>query len=285
MNKFLKALILDGQISVSVLETTDMVNDAIKIHNLSPVAAAALGRTITGCTFMACGLKNEGDKLFVTVKGNGVGGKITVCGNGQLQMRACVENPTVDLPLREDGKLDVGAFVGRTGKLNVTKSMGLKEPYTGSSNLVSGEIAEDFTAYYALSEQIPTAMALGVRIGKDLTCIGAGGVIVQAMPFASSFALEKAEEIILSLKNISEVIEKIGAEGVMKEYFSREDYQTLHPKYECLCSRDNTERIITSLGKEELLDIIEKEGKVKVSCEFCNTVYEFDRKDVDKIFN
>ncbi len=285
MNKLLKALILDGQISVSILETTDMVNDAIKIHNLSPVAAASLGRAITACTFMAYGLKNKGDKLFVTVKGNGVGGKITVCGNGKLQMRAYVENPTIDLPLREDGKLDVGAFVGKTGKLNVTKSMGLKEPYTGSSNLVSGEIAEDFTAYYALSEQIPTAIALGVRIGKDLTCVGAGGVIIQAMPFASDEALEKAEKIILGLNNVSEIIENIGAEGVMEKYFSCTDFQTFKPEYKCLCSRENTERIITSLGRAELLDIIEKEGKIKVSCEFCNSVYEFDKNDVEKIFN
>lgn len=285
MNKLLKALVFDGQISVSVLDTTDMVNDAIKIHNLSPVAAAALGRTLTACTFMAYGLKNKGDKLFVTVKGNGKGGKITVCGNGELQMRGYVENPSVDLPLRADGKLDVGGFIGKTGKLNVTKSMGLKEPYTGSSNLVSGEIAEDFTAYYALSEQIPTAVALGVRIGKDLKCIGAGGVIVQAMPFASEKALKKAEEIILTITNVSELVETIGAEGIMDKYFSCTEFENFTPQYKCLCSRENTERILASLGKKECMDIINEEGEIKVDCEFCNTVYTFDINDVNKIFN
>ena len=284
MNKLLKTLILDNQLTLAVLDTTEMVNDAIKIHKLSPVCAAALGRTLTVATFMSSNLKNEIDKLSVTIAGNGVGGKITVCGNGNLDMRGYIDNPQVDLPLRKDGKLDVGSCVGKEGRLTITRSMGLKEPYSGSSRLVTGEIAEDFTAYYALSEQQPTAIALGVKIGKDLTCVGAGGVIIQALPGASEENLIKAEEIMKGLKNVSSLIEEKGAEGVLKSLFGDISYNEYNPKYNCLCSKKYIEGVLISLGKAELEDIIKKEGLVKVSCQFCNTTYEFNEEDVSKLF-
>ena len=284
MDKLLKAMYYDNQLSVCVLRTTDMVNQAIKIHNLTPVCAAALGRTLTVCTFMSQGLKNKNDKLSVTVKGNGKGGKITVCGNGELQMRGYIDNPNVDLPLKSNGKLDVGACVGKEGRITVIKSMGLKEPYTGSCELVSGEIAEDFTAYYAFSEQQPTAIALGVKIGKDGSCVGAGGVIVQALPGASEKALIKGEEIINKLGALSSILEENDAEYILKEYFDQTEYTEYFPKYQCLCSREYLEKILISLGKSELEDIIKKEGVVKVGCEFCRKEYIFDQSDVDKFF-
>ena len=284
MYKLLKAMYYDNQLSVCVLRTTDMVNQAIKIHSLTPVCAAALGRTLTVCTFMSQGLKNKNDKLSVTVKGNGKGGKITVCGNGELQMRGYIDNPNVDLPLKSNGKLDVGACVGREGRITVIKSMGLKEPYTGSCELVSGEIAEDFTAYYAFSEQQPTAIALGVKIGKDGSCVGAGGVIVQALPGASEKALIKGEEIINKLGALSSILEENDAEHILKEYFDQTEYTEYFPKYQCLCSREYLEKILISLGKSELEDIIKKEGVVKVGCEFCRKEYIFDQSDVDKFF-
>ena len=284
MNKLLKTLILENQLTLAVLDTTEMVNDAIKIHKLSPVCAAALGRALTVSTFMSSNLKNEIDKLSVTIAGNGVGGKITVCGNGNLDMRGYIDNPQVDIPLRKDGKLDVGSCVGKEGRLTITRSMGLKEPYSGSSRLVTGEIAEDFTAYYALSEQQPTAIALGVKIGKDLTCVGAGGVIIQALPGASEENLIKAEEIMKGLKNVSTLIEEKGAEGVLKDLFGDITYNEYHPKYNCLCSKEYIEGVLISLGKTELEDIIKKEGSVKVSCQFCNTTYEFNEEDVSKLF-
>lgn len=284
MDKLLKAMYFDNQLSVCVLQTTDMVNQAIKIHNLTPVCAAALGRTLTVCTFMSQGLKNKNDKLSVTVKGNGKGGKITVCGNGELQMRGYIDNPNVDLPLKPNGKLDVGACVGKEGRITVIRSMGLKEPYTGSCELVSGEIAEDFTAYYVFSEQQPTAIALGVKIGKDGTCVGAGGVIVQALPGASEEALIKGEEIINKLGALSTIIEENSAEYILKEYFDGAEYTEYFPKYECLCSREYLEKVLISLGKNELEDIIEKDGKIKVECEFCRKEYLFDGKDVERFF-
>ncbi len=284
MNKLFKTLIFDNQLTLSVLETTDMVNDAIKIHNLSPLAAAALGRTLTVCTFMSSDLKNEREKLSVTIAGDGVGGKITVCGNGNLDMRGAIDNPSADLPLRADGKLNVGGCVGKNGRLTVVKSMGLKEPYSGSSELITGEIAEDFTAYFAFSQQIPTAIALGVKIGTDYTCVGAGGVIIQALPFASESALKKAEEIMSKLKNVSTLIENGGAEGIIRDYFGDIKYEEYYPKYNCLCDRQTIESVLISLGKKELYDIIEKDGKIKVDCQFCDKVYEFNKDDVDGFF-
>ena len=284
MDKLLKALAFNGEISVSVLETTDMVNESIKIHKLSPVAAAAFGRTLTACTFMASGLKNKADKLYVNVNGDGVGGRITVCGNGELFMRGSVVNGGAELPLKTNGKLDVGGFVGKNGRITVVKSMGLKEPYSGSSAMVSGEIAEDFTAYFAYSEQIPTAMALGVLIGKDRTCIGAGGVIVQAMPNACEKSLTAAEQVIKSLADVSAKIRDNGAKRLFSELFPDAKYTEFNPLYKCLCDREYVKGILVSLGKRELDDIIAKEKTVKVNCEFCGKEYEFNEKDVEEMF-
>lgn len=284
MNKLLKALVFDNQFSVSVLDTTDMVNKAIKIHNLSPVASAALGRTMTVATFMSSTLKSDRDKLSISITGDGKGGRITVCGNGKLQMRGSVLNPTVDLPIRADGKLDVGGFVGHNGRLTVIKSMGLKEPYSGSCQLVSGEIAEDFTSYFANSEQQPTAIAVGVKIGKNLKCIGAGGVIIQALPFASEENVVKAENMMEGLKNVSTMIEEMGAESLLKKLFGEIEFNEYYPVYKCLCSRKYIEKVLMSLGKDELHDIIAKEGKVEVGCEFCNKKYIFNEEDINKLF-
>ena len=284
MNKLLKSLIYGGELSLSVLQSTDMVNDAIRIHKLTPLAAAALGRAMAASTFMASDLKNKDDRLYVVVAGDGAGGKITVCGNGDLYMRGAIDNPFLDLPLKDNGKLDVGGCVGRNGRITVVKSMGLKEPYSGTCPLVSGELAEDFAAYYAYSEQRPTAMALGVKIGKDLTCVGAGGVIVSALPSASEESLVKAENTVKSLGNISTLIEKYGAEGVMEKYFGKSEFTTYYPEYKCLCSRENIEKIVLSLGKAEAEDIIEKEGSIKVECQFCRKNYVFTKEDAEELF-
>ena len=284
MNKLLKTIIFNNEITMSVLDTTDMVNEAIRIHKLSPVCAAALGRTLTICTFMSSTLKNKNDKLSVTINGNGLGGKITVCGNGNLDMRGSIDNPQVDIPLRADGKLNVGACVGTNGRLTVVRSMGLKEPYSGSSQLVSGEIAEDFATYYAISEQQPTAIALGVKIGRDGTCVGAGGVVIQALPNASEGSLVMAEDVISQLGNVSTLIEQIGAEGIIEKFIGDVKFEVYYPKYNCLCDREYIEKILISLGKEELYDILEKEREIKVDCQFCNKVYLFNRQDVEKFF-
>lgn len=261
-----------------------MVNRAIQIHGLTPLTAAALGRTLTIGTFMSSDLKNDRDKLSITVVGNGVGGRITVCGNGKFQMRGSIVNPKANLPLKPNGKLDVGGCVGNEGRITVIKNMGLKEPYSGTCKLITGEIAEDFSAYYAYSEQRPTAIALGVKIGKDGRCVGAGGVIMQAFPGAKEENLIKAEEIINSLTAISSIIEEGSAEKVIKDFFGDIEYDKYYPKYECLCSRENTEGILMTLGREEIHSILEEQGQIKVECEFCDKEYIFTAEDEERLF-
>lgn len=282
-NRVLKAMIFGGELSLCLMDTTEMVNRAIEIHKLSPLSAAALGRSMTAATFMASTLKNESDKLSVTISGDGVGGQIVVCGNSALDMRGYIDNPRAELPLRPDGKLNVGGCVGKNGRLTVVKSMGLKEPYTGSCRLVSGEIAEDFAAYYLYSEQQPTALALGVKIGVDYRCVGAGGAVIQALPGASEENIARAEEAISRLGNISSLIESADLACLLRDYFGCERFEETEAHYRCLCSREYIESILLSMGESELYDILDEQGKISVGCQFCNTEYVFDRSDVDRL--
>jgi len=283
MDVLYKGVAFGGKISVTVIEATEMVNQAIKIHNLSPLAAAALGRTLIAATFMSSTLKSAEDRLSVTLSGDGVGGQIVVAGDAALNMRGYIDNPSCELPLNAKGKLDVAGCVGK-GRLTVVKSMGLKEPYTGSCAIESGEIAEDFARYYAYSEQQPTAMALGVKVGKGNVCIGAGGVIFQAMPDADDESLRAAEELALSLTDVSTVMEKTGAGSFVKEKLGDFVYETFTPKYNCLCSKEYIDGVLLTLGYDELCDTCEKEGRVEVACHFCNKKYVYYKKDVDALF-
>ncbi len=284
MNRLVKTLIYGGEMSLCVLDTTDLVNDAIQIHKLSPLSAAALGRALTAAAFMCSGLKNEGDKLSVNIVGDGVGGTITVSGNSALDLRGTIENPRAELPLRADGKLDVGGCVGRNGRLTVVKSMGLKEPYSGSCRLVSGEIAEDFAAYYLYSEQQPSAFALGVKIGRDYTCAGAGGVVIQALPGASEESIVKAEETMGKFASVSTLIKEKSIEEIIEENFGKCETEEFFPHYKCLCSREYIGGILKSMGKKELEDILAEQGEIAVNCEFCEKNYVFTQNDVDAMF-
>ncbi|PWM71400.1 MAG: Hsp33 family molecular chaperone HslO [Bacillota bacterium] len=284
MNRLVKTLIYGGEMSLCVMDTTDLVNDAIRIHKLSPLSAAALGRVLTAATFMSSGLKNDGDKLSVNIVGDGVGGPVTVSGNSALDMRGTIDNPRAELPLRADGKLDVGGCIGKNGRLTVVKSMGLKEPYSGSCRLVSGEVAEDFAAYYLYSEQQPSAIALGVKIGKDYTCAGAGGVVIQALPDASEQSIAKAEEVMKKFSSISTLIKEKSIEEIIEENFGECKLEEFTPRYRCLCSRDYIGGILKSMGKKELDDIVAEQGKITVNCEFCERNYEFTQSDVDLLF-
>lgn len=283
MDVLYKGVAFDGKISVTVIEATEMVNKAIEIHGLSPLAAAALGRSLIAATFMSSTLKSAEDRLSVTLSGNGVGGQIVVAGDAELNMRGYIDNPTCCLPLNAKGKLDVAGCVGK-GRLTVVKSMGLKEPYTGSCAIESGEIAEDFARYYAYSEQQPTAMALGVKVGKGNKCIGAGGVIFQAMPDADDDSLKKAEDLALSLTDVSTVMETVGADKFVENTFTDYVYEKFSPKYNCLCSKDYIDGVLLTLGYDELCDTCEKEGKVEVACHFCNKKYVYNKADIDKLF-
>ena len=281
MGKIYKTLIFDGQISLSVLDTTDVVNEAIRLHKLTPVCAAALGRTLTVTAFMASQLKGEDERLSVTINGNGAGGKIIAAADSKLNVRGAIDNPTVDLPLKANGKLDVGGVVGNSGYITVVKNLGLKEPYVGRSELVSGEIGEDFAAYYAYSEQQPTAIAVGVLI-KNEKCIGAGGVIIQPLPDCTEENLVKAENLVNKFSDVSKQIGETGVEGIIEKYFKGYDFNAFDVRYKCNCSDEYVRKVLITLGEKELYDAIEKDGKIEVCCQFCDKKYVYYKKDVDE---
>lgn len=284
MGKIYKTLMFDEEISVSLLDTTDIVNTAIEHFNLSPVATATLGRALTVVAFMSSNLKNENDSVTVTISGDGAGGHVVVCADSKMNVRGYIDNPAVDLPLKPNGKLDVGACVGK-GRITVVKNLGLKKPYTGSCHIVSGEIAEDFCAYYTYSEQQPTAIALGVKVGKDHKCIGSGGLVLQPMPGAKEENIVKAEELLSHFNEISTLIETIGMDGIKEKYFSGVKFNEYDTAYKCNCSRDRIDRMLITLGEKELYETIEQEGKIEVTCHFCSKRYVYKREDVDKLLN
>ena len=281
MGKLYKTLIFDGEIALSVLETTDIVNQAIKYHCLTPVTAAALGRVLTVTAFMSSSLKNEDERLSVTIDGDGKGGQIVTSADGKMYVRGLISNPYVDLPLNDMGKLDVSGVVGKNGYITVVKNLGLKEPYVGRCDLVSGEIADDFTAYYAYSEQQPTAMAIGVLMGSDDKCIGAGGIVIQTMPGCSEESIVKAENLLSQFNNVSAKIKEKGAKGIIEEYFSEYEFSEYSPEYICNCSKEYIDGVLVTLGEEELYNTVESEGKIEVCCHYCDKKYVYYKKDVD----
>ena len=283
MGKIYKGLFCGGDIDVCVLDTTDVVNEAISIHSLSPLCAAALGRAMTATAFMASFLKNKDDRLSVTITGDGVGGQIVTCSDSALNVRGYMENPHAELPLNDSGKLDVRGCVGSHGRISVVKSMGLKEPYTGSCHIVSGELAEDFAAYYTFSEQVPTAMALGVKIGVDGKCVGAGGVVFQVMPGAKEESIAAAEKMITEFNAVSSLVETIGANGIIERFFPEVSFTPCECRYKCNCSEEYVSKMLITLGEKELYETIDKVGNIQVECQFCPKKYTYYKEDVDKL--
>ncbi len=279
-----KTLIMDGAVSLAVLDTTAVVEEAISRHALTPVAAAALGRTMTATAYLCSWLKTEESSLSVTVKGDGVGGKICVAGDGRLFLRGFVEHPEADLPPRGDGKLDVGGFTGKNGTLTVIRDDGEGIPFVGTTALVSGEIAEDFSAYFLESEQLPTAVALGVKIAPDGHCLAAGGVFFQPLPGASEEVLAAVEAEARKFVAISTRLEREGAAGVFSAYAPVRDAVTREVAFRCHCSRGRVADLIRSLGVEEARAIVRDEGRVSVYCHYCNTTYDFGGEEVEALF-
>jgi molecular chaperone Hsp33 len=284
MDRIYKTLLFDGKISLAIIESTDIVNKAIEYHGLTPVTAATLGRTMTASLFMASNLKNKGDKLSVTVCGDGLGGHVIVSVDSLLRVRGYIDNPKVDIPLNEHGKLDVKRVVGK-GRLTVVRNMGLKEPYSGSSEIVSGELAEDFAYYYTVSEQEPTAMALGVLVGDGGKCVGAGGMVMQALPGCDDQTALEAQKIIMKYGDISSHIKTRGAKGIKDEDFKGYYFTESFPKYECICSKEYIDALIVSLGKEEAEDILNEQGEISIECQYCDKKYKYNKADVDALFS
>ncbi len=279
-----KTLLWDGAVSLAVLDTTSLVNEAIRRHSLSPVAAAALGRTMSATAYLCSWLKEEESSLSVTVNGGGAGGKICVAGDGRLFLRGFCEHPEADLPLRADGKLDVGGFVGKDGTLTVIRDDGDGIPFVGTSALISGEIAEDFSAYFLTSEQRPTAIALGVKIGTDGMCTGAGGVFFQPLPGASEETLSRIEAEIGKFTRISSLIEEEGAEGILDRIAPHSARSVREIFFRCHCSRERIGGLVLSLGRKEAESLLSEYGKISVYCHYCNTTYEFDAEETARLF-
>ena len=279
---------MDGAIRVFCTVTTELVNEAHKIHDTNPVATAALGRLLSGAVLMgAAGLKSETDTLTLQINGDGPLGRLVAVTDSELRVRGYVHNPYVDLPLNAKGKIDVGGGVGR-GDLSVIRDLGLKEPYIGRIPLVSGEIAEDLTYYYAKSEQIPTAIALGVLVDTDNSVKAAGGFMIQLMPEATDDMAEKLENIIAGLPSVTEMIDSgMNAQDmafrVTSGFSMLMENKTVTPKYECKCSRERMKRALISIGKDEISSIIEEQGEAEMCCQFCNKKYTFDKAELEEM--
>lgn len=279
---------IDGAIRIFVAVTTDLVNEAHKIHNTSPVATAALGRTLTAAALMGQGLKNETDSVTIQFRGDGPIGNIVAVTDSSSRVRGYVVNPYVDLPLNKKGKLDVGGAVGK-GYLHIIRDLSMKEPYSGQVPIITGEIAEDITYYYAKSEQIPTAIGLGVLVGTDNNAINSGGFMIQLMPEATEDVAARIEDRMRDIKPITEMLsEGMTAEDIL--FYLTEGFdmlvqnQTVEPKYQCKCSQKRMHDAVVSIGKKEISKIIEEDGKCEVECQFCNSKYVFGKEELEKMY-
>lgn len=285
-DRIIKILAYDGRVSMICALTTSLVEKARAVHDLSPVATAAMGRTLTMASMMAVNMKNEQDKLTIQIKGNGPLGGIVVTSNNFPKLKGYVQNPVVDMPLK-NGKLNVGSALGKEGYLNVIKDIGLKEPYIGMVPLVSGEIAEDFASYFGTSEQTNTAVALGVLVNKD-GVKSSGGYVVTPMPDATEDDLFILENRIKEAKPISQMLdENMTLLEIAKDITGDEKVQVIEeniiPLYECDCSKEKIERGLISLGKEELQNIIDTQVKIETVCHFCNKKYTFTKEELEEL--
>ncbi len=278
MDKIIRATAAEGFVKMAVVDARGAVERARTIHACSPTAAAALGRTLCAASLLGDAMKEEKGSLTIRINGGGPIGSVVAVSDSSGNVRGYVENPQLHLPLRGDGKLDVGGAVGRDGMLTVSRDLGLKEPYIGSTALVSGEIAEDLTAYLTESEQVPSACALGVLVDTDRSVKAAGGFIVQLMPGADEALIAKLEDNIFMMDQLTTILDEDGAETVFKQVLKGLEYHLVSEKeieYRCYCSRERVEEAIRSIGPEELESIIAEGKDVSVSCQFCDKVYSF----------
>ncbi len=285
-DKILKILAYNGRVIIDCAITTNLVEKARLTHDLSPVATAALGRTLTITSLMAVNMKGTNDKLTVQIRGNGPLGGIVVVSNHFPKIKAYVQNPHVDLPLK-NGKLDVGGAVGKEGYLNIIKDIGLKEPYIGMVPLVTGEIAEDFANYFANSEQTNTAVALGVLVNKNGVS-KSGGYIVTPMPDATEDDIFILENRIREAKPISIMLsDGMSLLDIAKDITGDENVKIIEdkiiPLYECDCSREKVEKSLKLLGKKEIQDMIDTKTTIETVCQFCNKKYKFTKEELEKL--
>lgn len=281
-----RATAANHQIRAFAATTQEMVEHARGIHNTSPVATAALGRLLTAGSIMGSMMKGDKDILTLQIKCSGPIGGLTVTADSKANVKGYVYNPDVMLPPSDKGKLDVGKALD-LGVLSIIKDMGLKEPYTGQTHLVSGEIAEDLTYYFATSEQVPSSVALGVLMNKDNTVKQAGGFIIQLMPFTEEEVISQLEKKIGEIESITSLLDEGKTPEMILEYvlgdFGVEILDVIPTQYDCNCSKERVEKAIVSIGRKEIQEMINEGKPIEVNCHFCNTHYEFQVEELKDI--
>ena len=288
MGEIVRIMTTDGFVMASAITGTDIVARAQEIHHTSPTATAALGRSLLACSMMGNQLKGADNSLTLQIRGDGPLGGITCVSDSEGNVRGYVNNPAADVPRKQEGKLDVGGAVG-SGSLTVIKDLGLKDPYVGSIALVSGEIAEDVTAYFAESEQIPNACALGVLVRKDSgAVITAGGYLIQLLPGAGEDVIEKVERGIRKVGYVTgRLSEGESALDLVREVlgeFEIEVLETCPVEYRCYCTRDRVVKALVSMGSAEMRSLIDEQGSAELTCQFCDEFYKFSREDLEQIY-
>ncbi|RGU96118.1 Hsp33 family molecular chaperone HslO [Clostridium sp. AF15-17LB] len=286
MNDYIvRATAADSQIRVFAATTAGMVETARQHHNTSPVATAALGRLLTAGAMMGSMMKNDPDVLTLQIRGDGPLGGITVTADSRANVKGYVNNPDVMLPAK-NGKLDVGGAVG-IGLLQVIKDMGLKEPYVGQTILVSSEIAEDLTYYFANSEQVPSSVGLGVLMNHDNTVRCAGGFIIQLMPFASEDTISRLEQSLKDVTSVTELLDKgYTPEQLLQELvgdLGLEIADTVPTRFYCDCSKEKVEKVVASIGKKDLQEMIDDGEDIEVKCHFCDAAYNYTVEELKEI--
>ena len=289
MDRIVRAISSDGLVQAAAICSRDLTERARQIHKLLPVGTAALGRTLSAASLMGNALKGVGARLTLQIKGGGPLGPVLAVSDNLGNVRGYVTNPQVDIPLREDGKLDVGGAVGREGTITVIKDLHMKEPYVGTIDLLGGEIAEDVAAYFVESEQIPTACGLGVLVDRDQSVKAAGGYLIQLLPGATEDTIVKVEGGIMAAGNVSAILDKDDdPEHMLRQVMSDFDLKILETcpvEYRCYCSRQRVERALISLGKDELRQILDEQGHCSMTCQFCDAVYDFSGDELKALID
>lgn len=278
-----KALGYNGQVRAYAVSTTETVGEAQRRHNTWPTASAALGRAVTAGVMMGAMLKGD-EKLTIKIEGGGPIGVILVDSNAKGKVRGYVTNPHVHFDLNEQGKLDVRRVVGTDGMLSVVKDIGLRDYFTGQVPIVSGELGEDFTYYFAVSEQVPSSVGVGVLVNPDNSIQSAGGFIIQLMPDTEEDTITEIEKHLQTIPPVSKMVQMgLTPEEILEQLLGTDNVQVLEKMpvtFDCECSRERISNALISLGREEIEDIIETEGKAEAQCHFCNENYHFSKEDL-----
>jgi molecular chaperone Hsp33 len=286
MSNLIRTISSDGSLFMMAADTTNIVSEAQKIHHTTKVCTAALGRLLTVATFMGHMLKGEDASVTLRINGGGPAGSVIAVGDSSGNVRGYIQNGDTDMPLNEKGKLDVGGAIGKDGFLTVIKDLGVGEPYVGQVPIVSGEIAEDITSYYATSEQTPTVCALGVLVNRDKSVACAGGFLIQLLPTADEEMISAVERSIEKIEPITTMLAKnMSLEEICRTVLSEIEIEVIGEydiEYRCNCNRERVEKALLTSGREALLEMAE-DPVTEVSCHFCNKKYKFSPEEVRKL--